>query len=210
MFDENLPPDSSKQVQEPSSETTKGESYALRRQARHISRAGGVGEILDFREICERDDWTCHICGCEVDPQLRYPNPRSKSLDHVIPLARGGAHTAQNTRLAHLVCNLRKGKQLTEEMKGEGEYVTPGSSSQARTYEEFMHLARVENPERYKEVVGTHKVVQYRNGRKRSRRGKYTELDADFQEEGESINSPSSTRNIGQQIYRQWMADQWT
>lgn len=40
---------------------------------------------------------------------LVYPNPLSASLDHVVPLAWGGEHTAANVQLAHLKCNVAKG-----------------------------------------------------------------------------------------------------
>jgi 5-methylcytosine-specific restriction endonuclease McrA len=39
---------------------------------------------------------------------LAWPHPASASLDHRIPLSKGGSHTAENTQLAHLACNVRK------------------------------------------------------------------------------------------------------
>ena len=36
----------------------------------------------------------------------------SATLDHVIPLAKGGAHARANVRCAHLICNLRKGDRI--------------------------------------------------------------------------------------------------
>lgn len=59
-------------------------------------------------EIFQRDGWVCGLCGLPVDPELRYPHPRSKSLDHIIPLSKGGDHGPHNVQLAHLHCNLRK------------------------------------------------------------------------------------------------------
>jgi len=44
-----------------------------------------------------------------VDAELRFPDPLSASLDHVLPLARGGRHTRENVRLTHLRCNVRRG-----------------------------------------------------------------------------------------------------
>ena len=32
----------------------------------------------------------CGICGQPVDFSLRYPNPMSKTVDHIIPINRGG------------------------------------------------------------------------------------------------------------------------
>lgn len=71
----------------------------------------GAVEAIDVSVIGYRDKWTCHICGEMVDPLLAFPNPSSPSLDHSIPLARGGAHTASNVHLAHLGCNAKRGSR---------------------------------------------------------------------------------------------------
>jgi 5-methylcytosine-specific restriction endonuclease McrA len=59
--------------------------------------------------IYVRDGWLCGICGHAIDPDLRWPDPMSVSLDHVVALANGGDHSAANLQAAHLVCNIRKG-----------------------------------------------------------------------------------------------------
>lgn len=90
--------------------------YAVRLQARQIAKSlarrglvEGALERISRDEIAVRDDWTCQLCVIEVDPTLRYPDPLSASLDHVIPIARGGQHVRSNLQLAHLVCNMSKG-----------------------------------------------------------------------------------------------------
>ena len=50
----------------------------------------------------------CHICGSEIDYTLKWPDPRSFVVDHIIPLARGGAHDITNAAAAHADCNSRK------------------------------------------------------------------------------------------------------
>ena len=40
----------------------------------------------------------------------------SVSLDHVVPLSRGGSHTLGNVRCAHLICNIRKGSKFDDEL----------------------------------------------------------------------------------------------
>lgn len=51
----------------------------------------------------------CELCGEPVDKTLRFPHPMSPSLDHRLPLSRGGAPLARaNAGLAHLGCNSRK------------------------------------------------------------------------------------------------------
>jgi 5-methylcytosine-specific restriction endonuclease McrA len=36
------------------------------------------------------------------------PDPMSPSLDHILPLSKGGTHEPRNVQLAHLGCNVRK------------------------------------------------------------------------------------------------------
>ena len=74
-----------------------------------LKRGAADAESFSYREVFERDGWVCGICCEPVDSALEYPHPMSKSLDHVVPLSRGGSHSRGNAQLAHLSCNLRKG-----------------------------------------------------------------------------------------------------
>jgi len=84
---------------------------ARRRRARQAGN--GEVEVFTRREIGDRDNWVCGICGLTIDPALSWPDPQSQSLDHIIALTRGGGHTRANCRIAHLVCNMRKGNRQT-------------------------------------------------------------------------------------------------
>lgn len=64
--------------------------------------------------VATRDKWRCQLCGKRVSQTLQYPHPMSPSLDHVIPIARGGEHSYANTQLAHLTCNIRKRDKTTQ------------------------------------------------------------------------------------------------
>jgi len=66
-------------------------------------------EPVDRLRVFERDKWICHLCGKKVNKRLKSPHRMSASIDHVIPLARGGGHTYRNVRLAHRGCNSSKG-----------------------------------------------------------------------------------------------------
>lgn len=81
-----------------------------RREA--IKRGAASSEAFSYRDVYERDEWTCGICAGPVDRSLEWPEPKSVSLDHVIPLSKGGAHAPANAQCAHLVCNVRKGALL--------------------------------------------------------------------------------------------------
>ncbi|WP_251151192.1 HNH endonuclease signature motif containing protein [Cellulosimicrobium sp. Marseille-Q4280] len=65
--------------------------------------------LFDPWSVFERDDWVCGICGGEVDRELEWPSEGCATLDHRVPIARGGQHTPENTQLAHWRCNLAKG-----------------------------------------------------------------------------------------------------
>ena len=79
--------------------------YAKRYQAR---KRGVLIERFTSLEVYERDGWMCGICGRPVDKTLRHPHHMAASIDHVLPLACGGAHTRANVQCAHWICNSRK------------------------------------------------------------------------------------------------------
>jgi 5-methylcytosine-specific restriction endonuclease McrA len=59
-------------------------------------------------QIFKRDRLICHICGKKTDPRKSAPHPKAPTIDHVIPLARGGTHEPSNVRLACRSCNCGK------------------------------------------------------------------------------------------------------
>lgn len=78
----------------------------------HRGRAHRYGvEFIWFKdqEIFDRDGWRCGICGGHVDPAVRWPDPWSASLDHIVPMSLGGPHRPDNVQCAHLRCNILKG-----------------------------------------------------------------------------------------------------
>ena len=58
----------------------------------------------------------CGICGQPVDMHLKWPDPMSKTIDHIIPVAKGGHPSAiENLQLAHFKCNRLKSDRLFKE-----------------------------------------------------------------------------------------------
>lgn len=89
----------------------------VRGKARRRAREkGAVLEQFHNWEIFERDDWICYLCDKPVDKVLVAPEPTAPTLDHVVPLARGGGHTRANTRCAHFICNCRKRDLLLDQV----------------------------------------------------------------------------------------------
>lgn len=55
----------------------------------------------------------CGICGQPVDKTLKYPDPMSPTVDHIIPVSKCGDPTAlDNLQLAHRYCNRMKSDKL--------------------------------------------------------------------------------------------------
>ena len=80
---------------------------------RRASRYGckDFDETITLRALIARDNGICQICGMPTDGGdivnghigRMYP-----TLDHIIPLSKGGAHTWDNVQLAHMHCNAGK------------------------------------------------------------------------------------------------------
>ena len=80
-------------------------------------RKDRVGEFRTALEknkrIIFKTQCTCGICGLPVDMDLKYPDPMSKTVDHIIPIAKGGHPSdLSNLQLAHRWCNRQKSDKL--------------------------------------------------------------------------------------------------
>ena len=55
----------------------------------------------------------CGICGKPVDFGFKFPHPLSPTVDHIIPVAKGGHPSdMSNLQLAHFTCNRQKSDKL--------------------------------------------------------------------------------------------------
>jgi len=81
---------------------------------RRLIIASATVEAVDRKRVFERDNWTCQLCKQPVDSAIAWPDPMAGSLDHVVPVSKGGEHSMSNTQLAHLKCNLSKGNRVPE------------------------------------------------------------------------------------------------
>ncbi len=73
-------------------------------------------EVFAPLDIHVRDGWTCQLCHEPIDQAIAWPHPKSPSIDHIIPLSRGGAHALSNVQSAHLGCNSSKGGRAMEDV----------------------------------------------------------------------------------------------
>lgn len=73
-------------------------------------------EIFFDREIFIRDKFICQICFKPVNPFVCHPVPEAATIDHRVPLSRGGLHTRANVQTAHSSCNLKKRTKFMHEL----------------------------------------------------------------------------------------------
>jgi 5-methylcytosine-specific restriction endonuclease McrA len=84
--------------------------YAMNDTARRRAKKYGVlFEPVSPRAILERDGWICYLCAQDVTQD-------TLSFDHVVPMGRGGSHTANNIRVAHRTCNRAKSAGFVTEV----------------------------------------------------------------------------------------------
>lgn len=80
-----------------------------------VRRGASTGRPVVMCEIGDRDGWHCELCEKPVNRWLEYPDPKSPSLDHIVPLSLGGAHDPSNARVTHLDCNVKRGNRVEGE-----------------------------------------------------------------------------------------------
>lgn len=86
---------------------------AIRKERRRNEQMRSTAvEPIDRWEIFERDNWICGWCRKNVDASLHYQHPLAATMDHVVPLSRGGRHVRENVQLTHRKCNDEKGARL--------------------------------------------------------------------------------------------------
>lgn len=76
-------------------------------EARAVKRGARIVEFVDARKVWERDNGVCYLCRLPVELL-------KMSIDHVVPLSKGGEHSYSNCRLSHATCNRKKYNKILE------------------------------------------------------------------------------------------------
>lgn len=90
----------------------KGRKKLTREQA--IGRANAKRRRWVRNLLIEKHRGLCHLCGELVDLRDE-TGPRYASVDHIVPLSKGGADALANLALAHASCNQRKGAGIASQ-----------------------------------------------------------------------------------------------
>jgi len=108
--------------------TTPKEEYLLPAvvRTRHINRRPRGGLVpLTRKNLLLRDRHSCQYCGCrgsgDGSPELTKRGDVALTIDHVIPVSKGGIHDWTNCVIACSACNAKKGNLMPKDaakMKG--------------------------------------------------------------------------------------------
>lgn len=97
---------------------------AHERKDKRLNDLNVVDKDISLKTLYKRDKGICYICGgkCDFKDHARngsnfISGPTYPSVDHVVPLARGGKHSWDNVKLAHHLCNAKKSDILPSELE---------------------------------------------------------------------------------------------
>jgi 5-methylcytosine-specific restriction endonuclease McrA len=82
------------------------------RARRRARKAGAECEAVNPIKVFRRDNWTCKYCKCKVEKHNGGYQPYGATLDHVIPLSKGGRHAYDNIVTACNQCNSLKSDKV--------------------------------------------------------------------------------------------------
>jgi 5-methylcytosine-specific restriction endonuclease McrA len=76
----------------------------------HKRRA--AGEItISRQELVALRGSRCHICQRKIDVRLNGLHPMGLTIDHLLPVSRGGTNDVSNLDVAHRRCNIARGNR---------------------------------------------------------------------------------------------------
>jgi 5-methylcytosine-specific restriction endonuclease McrA len=88
------------------------DKFHAKQSRRRAREKNAFVETVNRKVVYERDNGICGICGELINLSYTAPHRLSVSIDHIIPLSKGGLHTYDNIQIAHYGCNSSKGNRL--------------------------------------------------------------------------------------------------
>ncbi len=90
------------------------------RKQKRIPKEQVIDKDITLEALYKRDSGVCYLCGgvCEWNDRDATTNKvgnKYPSIDHIIPVAKGGLHAWNNVRLAHFICNVLKSDEVLKE-----------------------------------------------------------------------------------------------
>lgn len=85
--------------------------WALSCKARRVRCQNALGPrptYVNHRALIEAAGSHCQLCG---EPMQYWVNRRQPTLDHIVPLSKGGTNEVSNLRVICNICNSRRGNR---------------------------------------------------------------------------------------------------
>ena len=87
---------------------------------KRLKENGEIDLTITLEKLYKRDDGVCKICGkkCDYNDYKKDENGtfiagnNYPSIDHIIPISKGGQHIWENVQLAHMWCNSIKNNKV--------------------------------------------------------------------------------------------------
>jgi hypothetical protein len=76
----------------------------------HARRAAGP-EVIGIYSLAKRDGAKCHLCHRKVNMDLSGRAKWGPTIDHLVPVSKGGTNHPANLALAHRHCNTSRGNR---------------------------------------------------------------------------------------------------
>lgn len=97
-----LAKDNRKRAQTPEGKLSKKNSESRRRQRINKTPKEDQPTISQWKNILKSQNYRCALCGCKFDEDT------IPTMDHIVPLSRGGEHTSANIHALCASCNSGK------------------------------------------------------------------------------------------------------
>jgi 5-methylcytosine-specific restriction endonuclease McrA len=98
-------------------EDVKRSNRSVRKYKRRAIFKSQFVEPVYKKKIFERDKWRCKACKVKVTDNTE-DHKKMATIDHIVPLSRGGSHSMSNVQTLCFVCNSKKSS------KAEGQQIT--------------------------------------------------------------------------------------
>ena len=85
---------------------------SMKKRRRKNSAWTAESKTISLKKLYERDNGVCWLCGGRCNYSKDSNDPDYPTIDHVIPIAKGGKDTWENIRLAHRRCNSLKSDRI--------------------------------------------------------------------------------------------------
>ena len=100
-----------------------GKKLAHAHKHKRIPKSQLVDKDITLEALYRRDSGVCYLCGepCDWDDKTdKTVGPTYPSIDHMVPISRGGLHSWANVKLAHFECNWKKSDDLPPSLSSTG------------------------------------------------------------------------------------------